>query len=259
MSDRLVALLEQAASHADFPETPPLAERVRARVEAGPLPVAEIRLPRTRPTLARPVLVALTVAALTLGVSVSLSATARRAVADLLGVVGIEISFDEPPGVTPRPASEIDLGTRVSRTEASERARFRVTTPAVLPGTPAFYFDGSIGDRGMVSVVYPRDAASLAEAELLVSEFIASLDEEYVKKLSTLGSNLRYVSLRGVDGYWVGGEPHIFFYEDSSGSIRQESVRLAGKVLLWEEDGVTYRVEGAASLAEARRIAESLR
>ena len=37
------------------------------------------------------------------------------------------------------------------------------------------------------------------------------------------------------------------------------AVRRAGDVLLWEEGGVTYRIEGAPSLDEALAVAGSLR
>lgn len=254
----LAALLEEAGREAAFPETPPLAERVRTRIESGPLPVASIHLPRTRPPLLRPVLAVICVAALALGLTLTLSVTARRAVADFLGVVGIRVTFDDDPGVTARPLEEIPLGEPVTRGAASRRAGFRVLVPAG-EDSPAFYFDRHVAAHGMVSVVYPRDAATLADVDLLVTQFAASVREEFVKKIGMLGSEIRYVAVRDSDAYWISGDPHYFFYEQRNGFIRQETVRLAGNVLLWEEDGVTYRIEGAGSLRAARRLAESLR
>jgi hypothetical protein len=255
----LATLLEETAREVAFPETPPLAGRVRARIESGPMPVAEIDLPRTRPPLFRPVAAAALAIVLAVAVTLSLSVTARRAVADLLGVVGIRITFDDAPSLTPPPAREVRLGDAVSKRAASEASGLRVLVPETVPGTPAFYFDRSIGASGMVSVVYPRDAASIAEVDLLVSQFVAAVPGEYVKKLATLGSEIEFTSVRASEAYWIGGEPHLFFYEGRDGAIRQETLRLAGNVLLWAEDGVTYRVEGAGSLAEAVRIAGSLR
>lgn len=255
----IAALLQSVARDDAWPPTPPLATAVRTRIERGPMPVAEIRLPRTRPPLFRPVVVTISVVGLALGITLSLSATARRAVADLLGVVGIHVTFDEGPGVTPRPRSSIPLGPPVSRGIASERAGFDVRVPANVLGPPAFHYDPSIGASGMVSVVYPRSASRLAEVDLLVTQFVASLDEAYVKKLVTTGARVRHVRVRSSQGYWIGGGPHVFFYVDADGDVRDETVRLAGRVLLWEEDGVTYRIEGARSAAEAIRIAEGLR
>lgn len=255
----LVALLEQAARDAAFPETPALAERVRARVETGPMPVAAIHLPRTRPPLLRPVLVAAVAVAVVLAATLSISVTARRAVADLLGVAGIRITFGDDPPATPRPASRIGLGEPTSRAAASERVGFDVLVPRGVRGEPAVYFDDSVGDRGAVSVVYPASAKTLADVDLLISQFVASVPAEYVKKLLTLGSEITLTRVHESDAFWVSGLPHYLFYEERDGPAGRETVRLAGNVLLWEEDGVTYRVEGAASLREAERIARSLR
>lgn len=255
----LAALLEEVARAEPWPPTPPLAEKVRARIDRGPLPVAEVRVPRMRPPLLRPVAATLVVIAVALGITLSLSGAARRAVAGLLGVVGIEITFDDEPGVTPRPPASIPLGPAVSRVVASERAGFDVKVPAAVAGQPAFHYDPSIGTSGMVSVVYPRSASRLSEVDLLVTQFVAAVDESHVKKLLTAGSDVAFVVVRSSQGYWIGGPPHLFFYRDAVGDVRDETVRLAGRVLLWEEGGVTYRVEGARSLAEATRIAESLR
>ena len=254
----LVALLERAAREAEFPETPALAERVRARIESGPLPVATIRLPRTRPLL-RPVLVVLVALAVLLAATLSVSVTARRAVADLLGVVGIRVTFGDEPPASPRPARRIGLGDAVSRAAASESAGFPVRVPEAVPGKPAIFFDPSIGDPGMVSVVYPRDAKTLADVDLLVSQFVASVPGDYVKKLLTVGSEITYTRVGSSEAFWISGVPHYFFYEEPDGAIGRENVRLAGSVLLWVEDDVTHRVEGAASLSEAREIAASLR
>ena len=255
----LVAALQEAGREVAFPQTPPLAEGVRRRIEAGPIPVAAIRLPRTRPPRLRPALGTIAVVTIALAVTMSFSVTARRAVADLLGVVGIRVSFDDEPSVTPRPASSVPLGERLSRSAAGESAGLPVLVPTTVSGPPAFYYDPSVGESGMVSVVYPRSARTLAGVDLLVGQFRAALEEEYVKKVATLGSKVRFVPVRASDGYWIGGEPHLFFYVDADGEVRQDSARLAGRVLIWEEGGVTYRIEGAESLRAALRIASDLR
>lgn len=255
----LVALLQNAVREASFPETPALAERVRTRIERGPRPIAPVQLPRTRPPLLRPALAAALAVAVAGTVTLSVSVTARRAVADLLGVVGIRVTFGDDPPASPRPARDIRFGERVSEAAASERAGFHVSIPAAVAAEPALYLDRSIGERGMVSVVYPRGAETLADVDLLVSQFVASIPEEYVKKLLSMGSDITYTDADGAPAFWISGEPHFFYYEERNGEVRRERVRLAGDVLIWEERGVTYRVEGARSLEDARRIAASLR
>ena len=63
----------------------------------------------------------------------------------------------------------------------------------------------------------------------------------------------------GEPGFWISGAPHGFFlvcYD--AGECRQERYRLAGNVLLWEQDGVTLRLESALTLEDALDIAESV-
>ena len=251
-------LLEAVARDVEFPATPQLASSVRARIESGPIPVATISVPRTRPPLWRPVLAAASVVLLALAVTLALSVTARRAVADFLGVVGIRITFDgDAPDVPANRSSGLGLGESVSLAEASRRAGFDAMAPARRE-VGAVYFNADLGSTGMVSVVYPADAASMGDVELLVTQFVASVDETFFKKLAYDGADVTYVRIGSTDGYWVGGE-HLFYYEDSEGRPREETVRLAGRVLLWEDGGITYRVEGARSLEAALRLARNLR
>jgi hypothetical protein len=56
----------------------------------------------------------------------------------------------------------------------------------------------------------------------------------------------------------VAGGDHFFFYRDETGRMVDTTLRLAGDTLIWEEAGVTHRVEGAPTLADALRVAESI-
>lgn len=251
----LGALLEDVS--VDFPDTPDLAGLVRRRIESGPAPVETLRLPRTRPPALPPVLVAASVVVLALAVTLALSVTARRAVADLLGVVGIHITFDDEADVSVEPRAPLRLGEPASIPAASERARFDVLVPSG-DRRWAVYYDPAIGSTGMVSLVYPHDARSTKDVDLLVTQFVASIDGTFFKKVGLEGGDVMYVDVRSAAGFWIGGE-HVFYYAEANGEPREETVRLAGKVLLWEEDGVTFRVEGAGTRRAALEIARSLR
>jgi hypothetical protein len=258
----MAAVVERVAREVDFPETPPLAAAVRRRIDAGPMPVGTIRLPRTHPSLWRPVVAGVSVVVIVLALTLSLSVTARRAVADLLGIVGIHITFDETPEVSPPPESELRLGERIGLAAASKRAGFDVALPrdpAIEGMRPAVYYDAAIGRSGMVSIVYPDDATTASDARLLVTQFVASVDEAFFKKVEVPGGKVSAAPVGSEAGYWISGKPHLIYYVDEDGSFREETVRLAGNVLLWDEGGVTYRVEGAESRGEALRIARSLR
>jgi hypothetical protein len=48
-------------------------------------------------------------------------------------------------------------------------------------------------------------------------------------------------------------------YAAANGQIRTDRVRLAGNVLIWQQEGVIVRIEGTHTLAQALAIARSLR
>jgi hypothetical protein len=261
-TDRLEVLLLEVANEIDYPPTPELSFRVAHRIARDPLaPERRSRRRWLRPALAIGIVVVL-IGFFTL----AFSPTARRAVADFLGVVGIRISVGTEKSSTrdlPGPdLDDIDLGEEVSLGEAGSRAGFDVKVPneSVQGGWHrTVFFDPAIGESGMVSLAYQSDGTDDEEVEFLITQFEASVDETFFKKTLAMGSDVRFVDAPGTTGYWVSGEPHLFYYLESDGDLREESLRLAGNVLLWEAGGVTYRVEGARSLVEAQRIAASLR
>jgi hypothetical protein len=72
------------------------------------------------------------------------------------------------------------------------------------------------------------------------------------------GARVESVSVNGGPGYWIEGGEHFFFYRDADAEVVQDTLRLVGTALVWEQDGLTLRIEGASSLRDALRIAESL-
>ena len=59
-------------------------------------------------------------------------------------------------------------------------------------------------------------------------------------------------------GFWLEGAPHTVMFLDANGQIQEDSTRLAGNTLLWEEDGVSYRLEADLEMEEALKIARSM-
>jgi hypothetical protein len=66
---------------------------------------------------------------------------------------------------------------------------------------------------------------------------------------------LRSVSVGAEEGLWI-RTPHDLVLGTETGPRR---VRITGNVLLWEEEGITYRLETALPLARAVELAISLR
>jgi len=65
-------------------------------------------------------------------------------------------------------------------------------------------------------------------------------------------------SVNGRRGVWVAGPAHAVVFRDELGRI-VESPRLARNVLLWEDGGVTYRLEGGLTRERALAIAVTVR
>jgi len=235
----------------EWPPTPDIVSRVQHRL-ATPRPPQRLRW-------WRPVTVAvLAIAVLTLG----LSPGAREAIARLLGVVGIRIETEVETTVPP--TFNLGLGTQVSAAEAVGLVDYPVLRPESSDfGAPdaIYYNDERLG--GQITLVWVPQP-NLPEAAdsgvgMLISSFRGNLDSStYAKELNASRNLLLDVEVRGRPGFWIEGKPHVFLFENTNGLIEFESIRLAGNVLLWEENGVTVRIESTLPMAEVLRIAGSL-
>jgi hypothetical protein len=186
----------------------------------------------------------------------------RSAVADFLGLGGVRIDVGGP---TPTPAgADLDLGVEVGLAEAGAAVDYEVRVPGALGVPDAVYLDRLVpGDQ--VALAY-RSRAGLpatpgGDLGALVTQFPGSLPgEASVKKIvSPDETSLRRVFVGRSEGYWIAGEPHFIAYIDPDGNPREETVRLVGNVLLWAENGITYRIESALRLSEVLQVARSMR
>ena len=198
------------------------------------------------------------------------AALAVRLGLDLLSVESGPIP-SQPASPTPTAATgdpgsvgaRLGLGTALTLDEVRAAAPFEVVVPAVL-GSPGAVYLGGPDLRGQVSFVYgPRDgvppATTLDGAGLLITQNHGEPDDGLAHKLVDAGlATIEPVSVDGARGLWITGEPHVFWYLAPDGSTIQESRRLIGDTLVWERDGVLYRIEGAASLSRALEIATSM-
>jgi hypothetical protein len=193
---------------------------------------------------------------------------ARAAASDFLHAWGIDI-FRVPaiatPAVSPSPRS--GLGAPTTLADARVRAGFPVRVPSdPRLGTPdEVYRDGpDAGARQRISLVYGQRAGIPISHEpgvsVLVVEFRGTVDENLTGgKGVGPDTKIESLSVNGGRGLWLEGAPHLFFYRDPSGIIQTETLRLAGNTLIWEQDGVTFRLEAQVSREDALRIAASFR
>jgi hypothetical protein len=238
--------LRALSGEIDFPPGPDLRARVRA--ELGERRSRRAFLPR------RTLVIALAALAVAIGAAFAVP-PARTAILEWLGLRGVEIRrVAEPPTAPTTPVgADLGLGVHVTLAEAKRRASFRVVAPKLDSlAAPEVYFASSL-PGGQVGLVYGP-----AGNRLLLTQFQATPGFPYIQKSVGPGTKVESVTVDGQLGFWLTGDPHELFYEDTRGVVRDETIRLAGNVLLWERGPVTLRLEGADTKAEALRIARSV-
>lgn len=254
-ADDLVRRLAEMGGRVGFPPTPDLASGVRRRIAADRSTVGGWRWWSWR---AGRVAAPLGVAVLLVVVLVAGLLPVGGRVAERLGVRGIGIFFvNEVPTVVPRPVGDrLRLGRRSSLAEAGGAVDFAVRVPTTGPlgGPDEVYLSGAAGEE-MVSFVYRVDD-DLPETPspgvgALLTQFRGRIDEPLAYKGILPGGVVEAVEVGEGVGYWIEGEAHLFLYRDAGGEVRYEEYRLAGNVLLWEEGGLTFRLESAMGKGEA--------
>jgi hypothetical protein len=237
--------LTQIGRELDLPETPDLAPRVRERLAAGSRPRRRLMPARRGLVLAFATLAVALIAAMAVPQS-------RAAILEFFGLRGVEIQRVEELPPVPRQTT-LDLGEELTLEQAAARAGFDVVIPEEL-GEPdhVYYLDFPVG--GMVSFVY----GDTQEPRALFTQFRATVRDSVHKKVLE-NTRIEPLSIGGQPGFWLTGEPHVFYYVDAQGMFDDENVRLAGDVLLWERGQLTLRLEGELSRADAVEIARSVR
>ena len=230
----------------DVPETPDLVPGVQAALS---------RPRRPRPAARRRLVLGLAVVALAALLATLAIPDARSALLRVLHIGGAQIEFvDELPQVPPTTSGdelELMLGARVSLADARRRAGGELLE---LEEPPDRVY---IGPFGTVWFLYGRpDAVRLLVAQSAELE----VDEEFIaKKLVASGTSVEPVEVRGSRAYFLSGEPHAVLLRDAYGNVYEESARLARDVLLWQEGGRTFRIEGDLERDQALELARSMR
>lgn len=240
--------LSELGGHVEFPPTPDMAAAVGARIAEAP---RRRSLPRPRPALVIAFVLLLCGGALA-------ASPLRDDILDWLGIGGVEVrTVEELP---PAPSASLDLGERVTLEEARERVDRDVPLPDL--GEPDEVFVRTDPPGGQVAFVY-RPRAGLPEARetgvgLLLTQFRATDTQTFVEKALGPGTQIERTSVNGDPAVFITGRPHAFVYVDRNNQVREERIRLASNTLLWERDGVTYRLEADLPLERTLQIAEGL-
>lgn len=196
-------------------------------------PAVQARLGDRRPTpwLRSAVVVAAAVA-LAVGIAFAVP-PARGAILRFFGLEGVSIvRVEKLPSVPRLPAV---FGTRTTLDAAERRVGFRPLLPNI--GPPAKVFTDYSNQAVLLLYGRPRP---LRLEETGIGIF---------QKLVSGQQRVERVSVGGNPGVWL-PDAHVvgdFF----------DQPRMSGSALLWERDGITLRLEGRLTKAEALRIARS--
>ena len=257
------AALVDLATAVAFPPTPDLAGAVGRRVREG-----RVARPSRRPilrSLPRSLLLAAAIALLVVGAVIGI-----RVGLDLLSIDFGPVPSPVPSSSTPAtagtersPGAGLGLGEPATLDEAGGLVPFAVSMPTAL-GPPDAIYVGGADLRGQLSFVYgagPGLPASglLGGAGLLITQNEGSPDDVLAHKLVDARiAKVEAVRVDGAPGYWISGDPHFFWYLAPDGTAIEDTRRLVGDTLVWERDGILYRIEGAITKERALAIAASM-
>lgn len=215
--------LSVLAAELDWPATPDLS------IPAGSAPARRPRL-----------LLAVAVAAIA-AIAVAMAVPgARSAILRALHLGGVTIErVDLLPRAEERPLAS-SLGPAVSAAAAAQALGRPVALPRVS-GRPQLYLSS-----GVVSVLLA------APDPMLLSQFATGDEPAILQKLVSGSTGVAPVSVDRAPGYWISGEVHLYMAPGAP-------PRLAGNALLWQRNGITYRLEGRSlSEAQALRLARQI-
>jgi hypothetical protein len=183
--------------------------------------------------------------------------TTRQAIADLLGVAGIRVELGA--GDLGDVGYDLDLGEPATSADAASALGFAPAIPSSIPLPDQVYLAKSPVEQLHLAWAASPELPEIGQTGvgLLITQFRANGTSAFLKR-STPETDLAMVPVSGVDGFWLEGAPHLLAQDVDGVPVEREVSRLAANVLIWEREGVTYRVESNLSLAETLAIARSM-
>lgn len=175
----------------------------------------------------------------------------RRAVADMLGIGGVDLRFveDLPEAVVIAPFGE---------PASLEQAAAEVAFPILLPEghrPDDVFIDRSL-PGGLISVAYGDGEG---DYRLVVTQMKGTTDQPLIEKEVLPETTVAAVDVAGNPGFWIEGPPHVLMVRVDGAEVRRDQPRLVGNTLVYVKDGVTIRIEIAGTLEDALAVARSLR
>ncbi len=257
LEQRLVLLQAEI----DWPATPALAARIRTRI-AAPAPA-----PAPRPWFQNRWALAAAAVLVVLAALIAYTPS-REAIASWINLHTIFTRVNQLPTPSPLPSGplgkRLGLGDPTTLDQAQSKLSWHVVVPASLGRPDEVYLQlPPLGPpQGEVTLVYKSRPGLKASGQtgvaVLVTEANGRVDTQFFGKMLGNGTTLEEVTVNGHKGYWIAGQPHVFFFIDADGKFRDETLRLATNTLLIDDNGTVVRIEGDLTKTQALEIAASL-
>lgn len=242
------AALRLASRTFAYPPTPNIAAGVSARLRETSRRRA---LPDFGSLLAQPAArfaaAAAAAAVIALGAALAVP-TSRGALADFFGLSHVKVSVGPAEGPTPPVLAPESFARPSSLIDAQTAVEFPLRFPA------------QDGDRLQPDAVYIQGETW----DMPIIIFVYEDYDLYQTQLGYFGKGLpansfEEISFAGLDALWIYQGGHIAEFLDAQGRTVVESRRSVDRAtLLWEENGITYRLETSLDQQAAIAVAESL-
>lgn len=258
-------VVRQTASTLPYPPTPPMAERVLARLATE----RHQGRGQGRRRQLQPVWVVSIILVLLIGLWAV--PPVRAAILEFLQIGAVRIWLVEPtptpepaataaeaaptrtvaPSPTPLP-SLFDLAGETTLAGAAEKAGFPIRLPSYPPdlGPPDGVFYQDLGGPVVVLVWLNAERPGEAAYSLHILGQGAVVNKGNPPVLET-------TTVNGNQAAWTSG-PYVLSYGQPGREHWEVRRIVSDRVLVWFEDGLTYRLESNLTLDEAKRMAESL-
>jgi hypothetical protein len=144
-----------------------------------------------------------------------------------------------------------DLAGETSLAEAQRALDFPIKLPTYPPdlGDPERVFLQDLGGQAVLLVWMDPEEPERIRLDLLLMG-----PGTFAEK--ALPAVIEETSINGQEAIWAKGAHLLQF---SGSTYHSVPLVVEGNILIWEQDGVTYRLESDLSLGEAVRVAESLK
>ena len=258
LSDDELGARLRVVTASSWPETPDVTAAVTTSIRGAERHPSRIPLSLGLPSRRRTVLVI--VAAV---LALAAAALAAKLVIDI-GAVSVQVLPGRPTALPSVTASGADLGRPVTIERAAEIAGFRPGMPAELGPPARVWVDRTRPDFAPTEPVariamawrpqpsLPRIHGSRYGAVLLVFEGEGNaLTKTLFEQTDRYGEAI----VDGRIGFWTSG-PHELELLDPSGGTSRFLVE--GNVLLWQAEGLTYRLESMLPKSRAIHLAGTI-